>query len=56
MRIAVIKEAADDLLDSKLSVSSCKQVQKKVLDDYQMTVGSKLVSSVMKKEMNLVYK
>ena len=56
MRIAIIKEAADDLLDRKLSVASCKQIQKKVLDEYQMTVGSKLVSYVIKKEMNLVYK
>ena len=56
MSIAVIKEATDDLLDSKLSVASCKQVQKKVLNDYQMTVGSKLVGSVLKKEMRLVYK
>ena len=56
MRIAIIKEAADELLDSKLSIEGCKQIQKKVLDDFQMTVGSKLVSSVLKKEMRLVYK
>ena len=26
LRIAIIKEAADDLLDRKLSVASCKQI------------------------------
>ena len=56
LRIEVVKEATNELLDNGSAVASCKQVQEKVVDDYDMRVGSKLVNYVMRKEMNLVYR
>jgi len=55
-KIAIIKTATNNLLDRSVAVTSCKQIQEKVAEDYSIPVGSKLVTYVMTKEMNLVYR
>jgi len=55
-KIALIKDTTNNLLDRSVAVTSCKQIQEKVAEDYSIPVGSKLVTYVMTKEMNLVYR
>ena len=55
-KIALIKDTTNKLLNRNVAVTSCKQIQQKVAEDYEIPVGSKLVTYVMTKEMNLVYR
>ena len=35
-KIAVVKEATNELLDKRLAVASCKQIQEKIVEDYDI--------------------
>ena len=35
-KIAVVKETTNELLDNRLAVSSCKQIQEKIVENYDI--------------------
>ena len=52
----MITSVADRLLDARVLVTSCDQIQRQVEKEQQVKLGSRDVYDVMKKSMRLSYR
>ena len=50
-----MKSAADQMLAKDALISSSRLLQDKIADEFNISVGSKFVRFVMKREMKLAY-
>ena len=50
-----MKSAADQMLAKDALISSSRLLQDKIADEFNISVGSKFVRFVMKREMKLIY-
>ena len=55
LKIQVVKSAANQLLEKDALIPNSRLLQEKISDDFHMSVGSKFVRYVMKREMKLRY-